>query len=105
MVRQYRLSYVISIADPVGPPELMAPGRKNTTTPKYRLFAIVYHHGQSATGGHYTLDIHHPVAGHQHEPWLRVDDDLVRRVRPDAVFEHDGRDDKVAYLLFYRPVR
>ncbi|KAH7107660.1 hypothetical protein BKA62DRAFT_684060 [Auriculariales sp. MPI-PUGE-AT-0066] len=85
--------------------ELMSSARKSTSTPKYRLFAVVYHHGQSATGGHYTLDILHPAPGHVNDPWLRLDDDIVQRIRPDDVFGQDGRDDKVAYLLLYRPTR
>ncbi|KZV79125.1 cysteine proteinase [Exidia glandulosa HHB12029] len=87
--------------------ELMVPARRAsnpTHIPKYKLSAVVYHHGQSATGGHYTLDVLHPAAGQATVPWVRLDDDIVTRVRAEDVFGQDGADDKVAYLLFYRPI-
>lgn len=67
---------------------------------------VVYHHGQSASGGHYTLDVLHPNRGGEskaREGWIRIDDELVSDLRVQDVFgaHLDGR---CAYLLFYRRV-
>jgi ubiquitin carboxyl-terminal hydrolase 10 len=36
------------------------------------------------------------------EAWIRIDDELVSDVRPEDVFDAPERDDRCAYLLFYR---
>jgi ubiquitin carboxyl-terminal hydrolase 10 len=64
---------------------------------------VLYHHGISASGGHYTLDILHPTRDPGSTAWVRFDDELVSDVRPEDVFG-EGRDDRCAYLLFYRQV-
>jgi ubiquitin carboxyl-terminal hydrolase 10 len=46
--------------------------------PKYRLISVVYHHGKSAAGGHYTVD----VLRQDSNEWVRMDDTIIRRVRP-----------------------
>ncbi|KAJ6539775.1 hypothetical protein DFH09DRAFT_1323333 [Mycena vulgaris] len=40
-------------------PKEMTTGRKSV---RYKLFVAVYHHGVSAVGGHYTLDVSHAAA-------------------------------------------
>lgn len=78
---------------------------------KWNCLAI-YHHGQSASGGHYTLDILHPARfpgtlpyPRPREGWIRIDDELVSDVRPDDVFKTPEQDDtRCAYLLFYRRI-
>lgn len=94
-------------------PELMAPAVKKTGTgaTRYKLFGALYHHGLSASGGHYTLDVLHPnrypnaVSTKPREGWVRIDDDLVSDVRPDDVFGTPEKDDsRCAYLLFYKRV-
>ncbi|KAJ7441669.1 hypothetical protein B0H11DRAFT_1749599 [Mycena galericulata] len=74
---------------------------------RYKLFGAIYHHGVSAAGGHYTLDVLHPTRfGAGREGWVRIDDELVSDVRPDDVFGAGGTDDaRCAYLLFYRRIR
>lgn len=72
----------------------------------------IYHHGQSASGGHYTLDVLHPTRfsgslphAKRREGWVRIDDELVSDVRPDDVFKTPEQDDtRCAYLLFYRRI-
>ncbi|KAI0345391.1 cysteine proteinase [Trametopsis cervina] len=74
---------------------------------KYQLIGALYHHGQSASGGHYTLDVLHPNRDLNDRPrqaWIRIDDELVSDVRPEDVFGGQERDDRCAYLLFYRRV-
>jgi len=90
-------------------PDVMAPSRK-VHGARYRLFGAVYHHGLSASGGHYTLDVLHPnidmtaSPAKPREGWIRIDDELVSDVRPDDVFSPAEKDDRCAYLLFYRRV-
>ncbi|KAG0652238.1 Ubiquitin-specific-processing protease 3 [Hyphodiscus hymeniophilus] len=45
--------------------------------PKYRLIAVVYHHGKNASGGHYTVDVRRQDG----QEWIRLDDTVIRRVR------------------------
>ena len=68
---------------------------------------MLYHHGPSASGGHYTLDVLHPNRELSERPraaWIRIDDELVSDVRPDDVFGGQEREDRQPYLLFYRRV-
>ena len=74
--------------------------------PHYKLFGVLYHHGESAGGGHYTVDVLHPNGdGEAGEVWLHIDDDAVSRMRHEDMFgDHDGEraaDERCAYLLFY----
>lgn len=75
---------------------------------------VVYHHGASATGGHYTAC----VLKQNGQGWLHLDDELVENVEgeagvyvtKDAAMQGDagtvGRSmrSKCAYLLFYARV-
>ncbi|CAK7233107.1 hypothetical protein SEUCBS140593_008491 [Sporothrix eucalyptigena] len=51
--------------------------------PKYRLNAVVYHHGKQASGGHYTVD----VLREDGREWIRLDDTVIRRIRREEVAE------------------
>uniref|UniRef100_A0A915KFX2 Ubiquitin carboxyl-terminal hydrolase n=1 Tax=Romanomermis culicivorax TaxID=13658 RepID=A0A915KFX2_ROMCU len=66
----------------------------NTKARSYKLFAVVFHHGENAEGGHYTADIFH---GGQ---WLCMDDTKVEPVTDAHVLNFDPP--RVPYLLFYR---
>ncbi|OJT06111.1 hypothetical protein TRAPUB_3046 [Trametes pubescens] len=88
-------------------PDLIAPPKRTPQPVKYQLFGVLYHHGPSASGGHYTLDVLHPNRELSERPrpaWIRIDDELVSDVRPEDVFGGLDRDDRHAYLLFYRRV-
>uniref|UniRef100_A0A8C7WB67 Ubiquitin carboxyl-terminal hydrolase n=1 Tax=Oncorhynchus mykiss TaxID=8022 RepID=A0A8C7WB67_ONCMY len=64
----------------------------------YRLFAVVYHHGNSATGGHYTTDVFHIGLN----GWLRIDDQSVKVINQYQVMKQTA--ERTAYLLYYRRV-
>ncbi|KAK5113136.1 hypothetical protein LTR85_010954 [Meristemomyces frigidus] len=57
--------------------------------PKYRLIGVVYHHGKSAAGGHYTVDI----LRQDGREWIRMDDTIIRRIRPEDVAEGGSEED------------
>ncbi|XP_059552623.1 ubiquitin carboxyl-terminal hydrolase 10-like isoform X1 [Myotis daubentonii] len=81
--------------------ELLSPGVKNKNFKchrTYRLFAVVYHHGSSATGGHYTTDVFQIGLN----GWLRIDDQLVKVINQYQVVKPAA--DRTAYLLYYRRV-
>ena len=76
--------------------------------PTCLFYEVLYHHGQSAAGGHYTLDVLHPnrsadLSTKAGEGWIRIDDELVSDLRMQDVFK-SNLDDRCAYLLFYRRV-
>jgi ubiquitin carboxyl-terminal hydrolase 10 len=60
-----------------------------SSLPQYRLSAVVYHHGKSAAGGHYTVD----VRRQEGREWIRMDDTVIRRVRSEDVAEGGREED------------
>lgn len=80
--------------------ELIAPNQRSKFREKkrtYKLFAVEYHHGDRATGGHYITDVYHPgIIG-----WVRYDDSKVRVVNNSHVLKSDDKK-LVPYLLYYR---
>lgn len=89
--------------------DIMAPAARRPA--RYTLYGVLYHHGASAGGGHYTLDVLHPNrdggtrSGSSGEAWLHIDDETVSAARHEDVFGGNGNeraDDRCAYLLFYR---
>ncbi|ORX34811.1 hypothetical protein BD324DRAFT_653068 [Kockovaella imperatae] len=98
----------------VVPPEIISPGRRGASAIKYRLFGVVYHHGNSASGGHYTVSVSRQDAG----GWIHFDDESVSTVPVEQVIVSPeeakegrsgyvgvGQREKCAYLLFYLRVR
>ncbi|KAI4756589.1 cysteine proteinase [Aureobasidium sp. EXF-3400] len=76
------------------PKEVFAPQKRGGLAvqggaPKYRLTSVVYHHGKSAAGGHYTVDI----LRQDEREWIRVDDTIIRRIRPEDVAEGGSEED------------
>lgn len=57
--------------------------------PKYKLTSVVYHHGKSAAGGHYTVD----TLREDGREWVRIDDTIIRRIRPEDVAEGGSEED------------
>ena len=57
--------------------------------PRYRLTGVIYHHGKSAAGGHYTVD----ALRQDRREWIRVDDTIIRRIRPSDVAEGGAEED------------
>ncbi|XP_048886082.1 ubiquitin carboxyl-terminal hydrolase 10 isoform X2 [Brienomyrus brachyistius] len=79
--------------------DLLSPGVRNKIFKgqrTYRLFAVVYHHGNSATGGHYTTDVFHIGLN----GWLRIDDQAVEVIGQYHVLKQSV--ERTAYLLYYR---
>ncbi|KAK3307922.1 uncharacterized protein B0T15DRAFT_390329 [Chaetomium strumarium] len=56
---------------------------ENSGAPRYRLIAVVYHHGKNASVGHYTVDVRRQDG----REWIRIDDTVIRRVRDEDVAE------------------
>lgn len=81
--------------------DLLSPGVKSKNVKgqrTYRLFAVVYHHGNSATGGHYTTDVFQIGLN----GWLRIDDQTVKVINQYQVVKLSA--ERTAYLLYYRRV-
>ena len=84
--------------------DLMVPNaQRPSEPPHYRLYGVLYHHGASAGGGHYTVDVLHPSGdGDAGEVWLHIDDEAVSSMRHEDVFgTKRATDERCAYLLFY----
>lgn len=86
------------------PDSALAPGRRATIRATYKLFGVVYHHGLSASGGHYTVDVLRQDA----KSWIHLDDTNIEPVEQEevAVQDLDHMDPgltkpKLAYILFY----
>jgi ubiquitin carboxyl-terminal hydrolase 10 len=102
--------------------DIMSPAARRPAQPaRYTLYGVLYHHGVSAGGGHYTLHVLHPNrdggtqagsgkgtigGGSGGEAWLHIDDENVSGAQHEDVFGHGNErpDDRCAYLLFYRRV-
>jgi ubiquitin carboxyl-terminal hydrolase 10 len=80
--------------------ELISVGQRSKLKEKkraYKLFAVEYHYGDKATGGHYTTDVYHPgIVG-----WVRYDDATVKVASNQQVLKSDDKK-LVPYLLYYR---
>ena len=71
--------------------------------PHYKLYGVLYHHGESAGSGHYSVDVLHPNG--DSDTWLHIDDETISPVRLEDMFGEHGTeraaDEGCAYLLFY----
>ncbi|KAG2219738.1 hypothetical protein INT45_007777 [Circinella minor] len=84
--------------------EWITPVHRSSKPVTYKLFGIVYHHGVSAGGGHYTCEIRR-----QNGMWLHINDTNITPVseRDVLMAEENTRTsetihaDQTAYILFY----
>jgi ubiquitin C-terminal hydrolase len=77
---------------------------KSVDPAHYKLYGVLYHHDESATGK-YTVDVlrSNKESG-DGETWLHIDDEAVSVVRHEDVFgghEKERVGDQCAYMLFY----
>jgi ubiquitin carboxyl-terminal hydrolase 10 len=87
----------------------MVPTARQPAKPAhYTLCGVLYHHGESASGGHYSVDVLHPNGdGGNGEVWLRIDDEAVSVARYEDVLggqdtaTEQAADERSAYMLFY----
>jgi ubiquitin carboxyl-terminal hydrolase 10 len=81
----------------------MAPNAGKSAEPAhYKLYGVLYHHGDSAGSGHYTADVLEGGGGV--ESWVHIDDEVVTAARYEDVFggqDNERVDDRCAYMLFY----
>ena len=87
----------------------MADSGQSAEPVHYKLYGVLYHLGESASSGHYTVDVLHQSGDRgSGEAWLHIDDDVVkevpREVQHEMFGEHDNKqgDNRCAYMLFYR---
>ncbi|SCV03939.1 LAMI_0H12156g1_1 [Lachancea mirantina] len=66
----------------------------------YKLIGVVYHHGISSSGGHYTCDVYYAETA----KWFRIDDVTVTEIGRDDVLTggEDEADSRTAYILMYQ---
>ncbi|KAI0264534.1 hypothetical protein BGY98DRAFT_1192135 [Russula aff. rugulosa BPL654] len=89
------------------PLDIMVPNAQPPSgPPHYKIYGVLYHHGDSAGSGHYSVDILRPNGdGDTGEDWLHIDDEVVTRMRHEDVFGEHGTEraaeERCAYLLFY----
>lgn len=81
----------------------------------YKLTGVIYHHGVSAEGGHYTCDVlrkssvfdsHDESSGKANDQeWIRIDDTSVSFIEKEDVLEGGAEEStKTAYILLYQRV-
>jgi len=63
------------------PQLVMSPAQRSSQNSKdeqvnFKLFAVVYHHGPHASGGHYTVLIHQPLI----DSWIYIDDTRISSI-------------------------
>jgi len=93
-------------------PSVMSSSKRSARSIKYSLSGVIYHHGRSATGGHYTVSLKQQD-GH----WINIDDTNIRPISlADVAIDRtqeilrlslpssgtiDSQSERTAYLLFW----
>ena len=69
----------------------------------YRLIGVIYHHGVSSNGGHYTTDVYH----RERKQWYRIDDINISELKFEDVLRvgESATDSRTAYILIYQKDR
>ncbi|GAA6009991.1 hypothetical protein JCM10207_007508 [Rhodosporidiobolus poonsookiae] len=85
--------------------EALAPGAtaeedERRKAMKYGLFGVIYHHGHSVSGGHYTVHVRRDLESHE---WYEINDAVVEAVSENDVLAEPAQP-KTAYLLLYARV-
>ena len=66
---------------------------------------MLYHHGEAAGSGHYTVDVLQPNGDSSGaEAWLHIDDEAVSAAQHEDMFginDNERMDDQCVYMLFY----
>ncbi|XP_041375605.1 ubiquitin carboxyl-terminal hydrolase 10-like [Gigantopelta aegis] len=75
-----------------------AKSKVQTAHRTYKLFAVVFHHGKNATGGHYTTNVFHPGIS----SWVKIDDSRIQAVSVQEVLKFSAP--RMPYLLYYRRI-
>ncbi|EGG03333.1 ubiquitin C-terminal hydrolase [Melampsora larici-populina 98AG31] len=78
------------------PASVRGPAQRNEEV-SYKLFAVVYHHGLMASGGHYTVSIKQQIT----DEWIYFDDTIIKDHHQKFPNEDFNQDLKTPYLLFY----
>lgn len=71
---------------------------------EYKLVGVVYHHGNSAQGGHYTSDVlrNKDDDDENSSEWIRIDDTSLKVIKPAEVINGGSEENiKNAYILMY----
>ena len=78
---------------------------KSAEPAHYKLYGVLYHHGDSTGSGQYTADVlHQTEGGGSMDSWMGIDDEVVTTARHEEVFggqDNKRVDDRSAYMLFY----
>ncbi|KAG0361883.1 hypothetical protein BGZ54_008889 [Gamsiella multidivaricata] len=70
-------------------PDIISPTRRPSNAIPYKLFGVVYHHGRTAAGGHYTCDVLR-----QNDEWLHIDDTNITVIsEADVTLDYEGSDE------------
>lgn len=87
--------------------------KQSPSTKTYKLTGVVYHHGISAEGGHYTCDVLRKSSVFDNDAessgksvdneWIRIDDTAVTFIEKEEVLGTD-EPSKSAYILFYQRI-
>ncbi|KAG0658895.1 hypothetical protein C6P45_002049, partial [Maudiozyma exigua] len=80
-------------ADSVSSPVL----KQHEENRRYSLSGVIYHHGMSSDGGHYTADVYHKT----NDQWYRIDDVGITELKKADVLTvgDSGTDPRTAYIL------
>ena len=97
-IRQKKINYEHELMIPIE--SISSTNALRDEDRQYSLSGVIYHHGLSSDGGHYTADVYHKET----DKWYRIDDINITEVQKDSVLKggEDGVDSRTAYILMYQ---